>query len=361
VYRTTNKKDLFICKKCKGLVASFKVEYGNENYPDNFDIKHILIMIELSEHEEPRTVKQISQATKIPLKTVYKRTYGLREATMIIERSMLYSLSPKAKRAILNLNDWGIWGTLKRTRKDPNLKIRYHKLQGRFYTRWPIRNFERYIRNGPDDSYAGVFMTFPVGKSKHKRGMNIVTTYAKVTIISPTTICVTFSDILVPVEYSEDWAKGYCILGERIDSLGETLERMFNGLKIDSFKAFSIDSQHIAIVDSVYANRYFRKQGCGMQTDRFMIDNSHNKKELETIHPQKAGEDFEYILELERKAREKNGSLKYTREDFQREDIEDSKEFRRRDEEDMKNGKFFNRDKSDEDATQCDTFELKKK
>jgi len=141
--------------------------------------------------------------------------------------------------------------------------------------------------------------------------------------------------------------------------LGETLERMFNGLKIDSFKAFSIDSQHIAIVDSVYANRYFQKHGCGMQTDRFMIDNSHNKKELETIHPQKAGEDFEYILKLERKAREKNESLKYTLEDFQRETMEDIREFKRRDEEDMKNGKFFNRNKSDEDATQCDTFEEK--
>lgn len=126
---------------------------------------------------------------------------------------------------------------------------------------------------------------------------------------NPTSISITFPDILVNDLEDCRVAEGYSELGLFIDSVVETLERSFRGLKIDSFCPFGLDNQHIAIKDSVYAKRYYEKNGGYLnENNRIITDQSHNHHELEAIHPQTAGKDIEECLRREKEVVE--GTLK---------------------------------------------------
>lgn len=301
-YRTTSKRQQFICRKCKGLACKFRIEYAPEKLPSTWGINHLMILSYLNLEDNYRTAREISKFTKTPLKTVYKRLLDLLDAYLISKLDNGYILSDKAKRTLLKLKGWDYLTLFKRIQTGEKINVRFHNLQGRYYVEEPIKNYNNYL---------GKFMNFHVGRTKNNFGMKINFPSATVIISSPRSISVTFRDILVPCVDSGEWSQGHCLVGELIDSLVIELERVFSGLKIDSFRPFGLDSQHIAIKDSIYAKRYYEKNGCGTKTDRFTVDRSNNHYELESINLATAGTDFGFCLALEHKARENDPSLVY--------------------------------------------------
>jgi DNA-binding MarR family transcriptional regulator len=270
---------------------------GNENFPkDSLDIQDIFIFFGLQEKGEGLNAREISEKVEIPLSSTYKHLSDLEEGGFIEKTDKFYKLTQKTKRQLFNLKGWDLDWLFTRNKSNKQRVLRFHALQGRLRVISPPRNYEQYLNK---------YMKIPVGRNKALTGFKLQTNGCLVIFYNPTSISVTFPDVLVDSLEVHRVAEGYCKLSLVIDALVSQLESLFPGLKIDEFIPFDLDNQHIAIKDSKYAKNYFQKNGEPLnENGRIITDRSHGHHELEAVNPVTAGQDIEECLRREQDAQE---------------------------------------------------------
>jgi hypothetical protein len=83
-----------------------------------------------------------------------------------------------------------------------------------------------------------------------------------------------------------------------IPEIYKILEKEFEGIKIDGYEIGIIQKMHIAILNSIIAEKYLLK-GSTEENKEFAIDNSNGIKELELTEPSTALRDIMELLGLE--------------------------------------------------------------
>lgn len=300
--RTSVLKKEFICKRCKGFKNRLFSDFsGKEKFPFVLNEKDVLILLNLEKEALP--IKKISNLTEIPLSSLYKRLSHLEVGGFIYKTDLLYFLTSSAKRKIINLKGWDLNKFLKRKSSQSSC-LRFHSLQGKLSVLSPTLDYDKYFdKNYPE--YYNKVIRIAVGRNKKETGFKLIVSHCIIVFFNPTSISITFPDILVNDVEDYRVAEGYAKLGLFIDSVIETLQRSFKGLKIDDFCPFGLDNQHIAIKDSVYAKRYYEKnRGYLNENNKIITDQSHKHHELEAIHPQTAGKDIEECLRREKEVLE---------------------------------------------------------
>ena len=304
--RTSVLYKTFICKKCRGFRNRlFSQINGKENYPYVLDERDISIFIKLE--SGALSINKISNLTKIPLSTLYKRISCLIEGEFIEKRDMLYVITDSTKTKLLNFKGWDLNRFLMRNKSKEKPSLRFHNLQGKLNVISPPLDYQKYF----DKYYPEYFnkvIRIPVGRSKKETGFKLVVSSCIIVFFNPTSISITFPDILVDNLGIYRVAEGYCKLGLFVDTVIRKLEKMFRGLKIDSFCPFGLNNQHIAIKDSVYAKKYFEKNRGYLNENNIITDRSNNHHELEAVNPQTAGEDIEECLKREKEAEDQENA-----------------------------------------------------
>ena len=260
---------------------------GVENFPYALTEDHIAVMLCL---EEALPAKTISKKARIPTSSTYKLLSQLIQRGIVEKRCVLYSLTRRAKKIVLDLKGWDLDWVFLRKKEGDDRCLRFHNLQGRFIVSEGIPNYQRCLQK---------YIKIKVGRARKEMGFKLVIDVAKITVYSSTSIMVMFPDILIPDVTINGVGMGYADLGLQIDILAEKLEQAFPGMKIDSFCPFELDSQHIAIKNSRYAKAYFEKTGGFLKREKIITDKSHGYHELEAVHPKTAGEDVEKCIRLE--------------------------------------------------------------
>ncbi len=300
--RTTTKKENFVCKKCRNFTKKFFSQIrGVENSLTSFNIFHLQIMLKMAD-ENSILFKQISSDLMIPKSSAYRYISQLHDGGFIEKVDMVYSLSKKGKKIILNFNRRDLKQAI--LRKSYDKPLRFHYLQGKFNVENPPLEYQRYFdRNQPE--YYNKVIRIPVGRNKRMKGFKLEISSCIIVFYSPWSIAVTFPDILVCSDNEIYVAEGYCKLGTIIDTVVEKLEDMFRGLKIDSFCPFGITNQHIAIKDSKYAKKYHEKNKTRLnENDKIITDKSNGHHELEAVDPKTAGYDINECIKREKEAEE---------------------------------------------------------
>lgn len=294
--RTTSKKQRFLCKSCKGgVLRILESEKGVKNFPQGSPkLKDLIIMDFLNEHPES-TVDNIFTDKNIPKSSIYSSLAFLRLNNILTNNGMLYSLTTHGKNIILNLRGQGLNLGVLRNQNEDNRGLRFHKLQGMYNVSVPIPNFQNYL-NKP----LKFGKTFPLGRTKSQLGLKFAIDSYMVTICNKSSICVAFPDIIIPEITKEGVGKGYLFIGEMIDNFAEELQRVFNGLVIDSFTPFELSPFHIAIRNSRYAQKYYNKHGEHLRDGNIFTDKSHGKFELEA-EGINAGQDILQCIQMENK------------------------------------------------------------
>ncbi len=291
--RTSIKKHIFVCKRCRGFIRRITSTIkGSENFPkDSLDEKDVSILFCLK--EEGLTIRGISEKIKLPLSSTYKRISNLDEGGFIKKDDLICKLTPRTKRQLINLKGWDLDWLFVRNKKNKGRALRFHTFQGKFIVESPPVNYERYLNK---------YIKIPVGRNKELTGFQLEIGSCIIVFYNPRSISVTFPDVLVDSLNVHHVAEGYSKLGCAIDSLVRKLESLFPGLKIDSFCPFHLDNQHIAIRDSLYAKKYFEKNGGHLNENNIITDKSHGHFELEAVNPLSAGGDIEECLRREENA-----------------------------------------------------------
>jgi len=293
--RTSLKGDSFICRHCKGFVHRIATQIkGSENFPRyTLDIQDIFILFYLCEREEGINVRGISEGVEMPLSSTYKCLSDLYDGGFVEKMDRLYIVTQRTKKQILNLKGWDLDWLFVRNKLNKQRVLRFHALQGKLRVISPPSNYEQYLNK---------YIRISVGRNKSPTGFKFQTNGCIVVFYNPTSISVTFPDVLVGSLKIHNVAEGYCKLSFLIDALVSRLEFLFSGLKIDSFVPFDLDNQHIAIKDSKYAEDYFQKNGEPLNENGIITDKSHGHFELEAVNPVTAGQDIEECLRREKNA-----------------------------------------------------------
>lgn len=294
--RTALKGNPFICRSCKGFIHRIKAQIkGSENFPkDSLDTQDIFILFCIYKKEEGKDARQISEEVEIPLSSTYKHLFDLGEGGFVKKIDKFYLVTERTKRQLFNLKRWDLDWIFIRNKKTKKRVLRFHAIQGRLRVVSSPRNYEQYLNK---------YIRIPVGRNKALTGFKLQTNGCIVVFYNPTSISVTFPDVLVDSLEVYRVAEGYCKLSLVIDTLVSQLEALFPGLKIDEFVPFDLDHQHIAIKDSKYAKKYFQKNGEPLdENGRIITDKSHGHYELEAVNPVTAGQDIEECLRREKNA-----------------------------------------------------------
>jgi len=291
--RTSLKGDSYICRPCKGFIRRITTQIkGSENFPKSFlDTQDVFILFYLYEKEAGMNVRTISEEVEMPLSSTYKRLSDLYVGGFVEKIEQLYMITPRTKKQLLNLKGWDLDWLFVRNKSNKKRVLRFHALQGRLRVISPPKNYEQYLNK---------YIRIPVGRNKALTGFKFQTNGCIIVFYNPTSISVTFPDVLVDSLSIHNVAKGYCKLSFLIDALVSRLESLLSGLKIDSFVPFDLDNQHIAIKDSKYAEDYFQKNGEPLNENGIITDKSHGHFELEAVNPVTAGQDIEECLRREK-------------------------------------------------------------
>ena len=300
--RTSVLQKQFVCKRCRGFRNRlFSQINGKENYPHSLDERAIKILFKLESEALP--IEKVSSSTEIPVSTAYKIVSRLINGGFIEKKDMLYFLTESAKIKIINLKGWDLERFFVRNKSEKKPCLRFHALQGKLIVVNSPLDYNKYIdRSYPE--YFNKVIRIPVGRCKKETGFKLEVSSCLIVFYNPTSISITFPDILIDNLGIHRVAEGYCKLGLFVDTVIEKLEKMFRGLQIDSFYAFGLDNQHIAIKDSKYASRNYKKNRGDLKENKIIIDNSHGHLELEAVNPLTAGQDIEECLRLEKEVLE---------------------------------------------------------
>ncbi len=293
---TTPKFTCRPCKKKRGKMLINSQIY--ENYPSLLcnEVRIIWLL-----WNKVLSVREISEKLDLSDKTVYRLTSRLCERSILHKTDSLFGCLSRGDKINLNLKWCGFNDQISMLNDKEFRMIRFHSLQGKVNVTGPIRNYEKYRNKN---------IQFNVGRSKKKKGFNILSNRSMITIYSPKSICITFPDVFIPDISEMGVARGFSIISLLLDETIQRLITLIPGLVIDECTPFDWRCMHIAIKDSVYARRFYERTGHCLKGKRIITDRSHGHHELEAIKCHTAGIDIEECLRMEEEAIKDANSLR---------------------------------------------------
>lgn len=179
--------------------------------------------------------------------------------------------------------------------------LRAHKLQIRFEEVDFMKGFNKYRQT---------FTSFYI-RDTHQIGVKSELYDCKITFYpGKKVIMVTLPDI-----FAESKEEILDVINDLAGNIKQIIEEQIIGVKFKKMFVYSLVSNHVAIYDSIIAEKYFELDGKHFKNNKFELDQSHGVPELESINKDTAFEDISELLKFENIARE-NEELKKEIEDL---------------------------------------------
>jgi DNA-binding MarR family transcriptional regulator len=177
---------------------------------------------------------------------------------------------------------------LKKQDKILNKKLRAHNIQITLFLAKCPKNLNK-IRSS-------IFTPFTNGRYN---GLKAEIEGAKVMIYGPKKGVVTLQDI-----YGDDDEEIAATLIDSIAQIIQILETEFPGLKVNTYEPAKFHSMHVAVLDSIIAEKFILKNKRNYSNGRIAVDKSHGRYELEAEDAKTALEDIEILVKYEDLVRE---------------------------------------------------------